>query len=222
MQGPDNRAIFIDGRLSAFLRESHELMLEMANLKAYTRILVVECRDGWAAEEASRRMGRGYVCGVDVSHPMITLARQYREAAKRLEFSTWDRRTLPFDDGSFDVALVPFSIHRFQDPIRVLGELVRTIRPDGKVLVLESTRYGFLGLYAILDFVYRHLDDQHVRYYSTTELTSMMTKVGFERLRVLERFNRFNSGGKIMAHAVLLEGRLPPPVCGPANSVGHG
>ena len=169
----DHRAVFIDDRISDFLRQSHESMLRAARLKAHTRILVTECRDGWAAEEACRRVLRGYVCGVDVSHDMVTLARRYREIEGRLEFAVWDRASLPFEDAAFDLVLIPFSVHRFPKPRDVIREVVRVLRPDGRALVLESTRYSFLGLYALVDHFYRAWDPAHERYYTTAQLMTM-------------------------------------------------
>lgn len=205
----DFRASFIDRRISPFLRDSHEYMLEAADLKAHTRILVVECRDGWAAEEARRRVSRGYVCGVDRSDPMLTLARQYRAVEGKLEFESWDRASLPLPDGSFDVALVPFSVHRFPDPGRGMAEIARVLRPGGRILVLESTRYSFLGLYVLLDWMYRFWDPGHVRYYSVSELLSMIRESGFDDARVAGRFTRLRSGGKWFANATLVESRIP-------------
>lgn len=67
MWAPDLRDNFVDRRISRFLREVHEHALEVADLKAHTRILVVKRRDGWAAEEACRKVSKGCVCGVDPS-----------------------------------------------------------------------------------------------------------------------------------------------------------
>lgn len=120
----DARSTLIDDRISSFLREAHLSRLDAADLRAGSRTLILECRDGWAAEEAWRRVGpgRSQVIGVDVSDRMIELAKRYREVPDRLEFRTWNQRTLPFGDDSFDTVISTFSLHRYDDPERVLSE----------------------------------------------------------------------------------------------------
>lgn len=123
----DVRASLINDRISPFLREAHQKLLDAAKLKAQSRILLLECRDGWAAEEAWRKVGsRAYVYGVDVSPSMIEIARQYREVQGRLEISSWDLRRLPVAQEVFDVVLIPFSLHRFSQPSAVLKEVARS------------------------------------------------------------------------------------------------
>lgn len=206
---PDLRSNSIDQRISPFLREAHTALIEAAGLKSGTRMAVLECRDGWAAEEAWRRVKQGYICGVDASHTMITLAQQYRAVPGRLEFEVWDRTSLPFADDSFDVLISSYSIDRFQDPMQMLREAARVLVPGGRLLLLEPTRYSFGGLYLFVDWFYRRVDPGHVRYYTQAELREMLQNAGFEETTIRGRFQKLLSGGKVFANWVLLENRLP-------------
>lgn len=206
---PDLRSNLIDRRISPYLREAHASLLDAASLKGGSRALILDCRDGWAAEEAWRRIGRGQVWGVDVSHNMIELAKRYREIHGRLEFRTWDQRSLPFDDGSFDAVISTFNLHRYPMPQRVLTEAARVLLPGGKILVLEPTKYSFGGLYILVDLLYRFKDPGHVRYYTREQLLSMLIQAGFERPATVNRIERLRVGGKLLANAVLLISRKP-------------
>lgn len=205
---PDLRSNLIDQRISPFLRETQTALLEAAHLKSGTRILFMECRDGWAAEEAWRRIRRGYICGVDASHTMITLAQQYRGVPGGLEFKTWDRSSLPFPDRSFDLVISSNSMDRFHAPREALRETARVLRPDGRLLLLEPTKYSFWGLYLFVDWLYRRLDPTHVRYYSGRQLRTLLRSAGYEQISLITRSQKLMSGGKLFANWVLLESRL--------------
>lgn len=214
MHTPDLRANLIDDRISPFLREAHLSLLDVADLRAGSRTLILECRDGWAAEEAWRRVGpaRSQVIGVDVSDRMIELAKRYREVPDRLEFRTWNQRTLPFGDDSFDTVISTFSLHRYDDPERVLSEAARVLTvPRGKVLVLEPLKYSFGGLYVLVDWFYRLVDPGHVRYYTRSQLTDMLERTGFDRPSALKRVQGLRRGGKLLANALLLVARKSQP-----------
>ena len=48
--------------------------------------------------------------------------------------------TLPYDDNSFDVVTCVVSIDYLVDPIKVLKEVNRVLRKNGKVIISQSNR----------------------------------------------------------------------------------
>jgi len=54
-------------------------------------------------------------------------------------FELADGLSLPYPRDSFDAATVAFGVRNYQDLDRGLGELVRVVRPGGRVVVLELT-----------------------------------------------------------------------------------
>ncbi len=204
---PDRRALAHSGRISRFLRDMYGTLLDEVPLRAWNRVLTVDCRDGWVSEEAWRRLGRGYVCGIDSSPAMVRVASDLREVPGQLEFRTWDGEKLPFPDESFDVVLWVFGIHRCPRPLQVLREVHRVLRSSGDAYLLEADRAGFGGLYAVWDYVYRLLDDGHVRYYTGGELGELLESAGFVEARTIKRYQGILRGGKIFASAVTLRAR---------------
>lgn len=55
-----------------------------------------------------------------------------------------DATRLPFDDGSFDVALSFLMLHHVGDWEAALRELVRVVKPGGRVVGCDMIRTGFL------------------------------------------------------------------------------
>jgi demethylmenaquinone methyltransferase/2-methoxy-6-polyprenyl-1,4-benzoquinol methylase len=93
------------------------------------------CGTGDLAIECARLGGR--VTGLDFSEPMLERARR---KAPALEWIRGDALALPFADESFDAATVGFGIRNLADLEAGLRELVRVLRPGGRLAVLEITR----------------------------------------------------------------------------------
>ena len=113
-------------------------VLEQVMIKAWDRVLFIECGDGWVVEEAWRRLGKGHVCGLSTSAELVDLAVRLRGAPGRVEFKTWDGKRFPVTDQSFDrvISCVPYG--SYLEPVAVLREMARALRPDGDAYLLES------------------------------------------------------------------------------------
>lgn len=103
--------------------------------------LDVCCGTGDFAFELARIVGaQGRVVGTDFSRTMIDLARA--KAARRrmsgIEFITANTCELPFADGSFDCVTVGFGVRNLADIDEGLAEMVRVLRPGGKLVCLET------------------------------------------------------------------------------------
>jgi demethylmenaquinone methyltransferase / 2-methoxy-6-polyprenyl-1,4-benzoquinol methylase len=117
---------------------------DFAWVKPESRVLDVASGTGDLAIELSRRVGPdGEVLGCDFSEPMLELARAKVEragpAGVRPRFEWADALALPYADDSFDAATVGFGIRNFSDLDLGLAEMVRVVRPGGRVVILEMT-----------------------------------------------------------------------------------
>jgi ubiquinone/menaquinone biosynthesis C-methylase UbiE len=205
----DRRPRAENHRIYRFTREVHHILLDQVPFRAWNRVLYVESGDGWPAEEAWRRMGRGYVCGVDASSTMTDLARRLRGVDGRLEFQRWDVGKLAFADGWFDTVISSFAFHRYVDPVAPLLEMHRVLRPRGNIYILEPDRMSFGGLFALWDYYFRLTDPGHVRYYTPGDILRLLERSGFAQGRQLHRYQRLLRGGKLLASAVFLNAQRP-------------
>jgi ubiquinone/menaquinone biosynthesis methyltransferase len=105
------------------------------------RALDVCCGTGDLALELKRRVGeRGSVVGLDFSEPMLELARaKAADARLPVEYLQGNALELPFEDASFDAATVGFGARNVADLERAVAEMVRVVRPGGRVVILEIT-----------------------------------------------------------------------------------
>jgi SAM-dependent methyltransferase len=121
-------------------RELDWLALGELHMRASERLLVVQCGDGWAVEEAWRRVTRSYVRGVDTSPTLVGLATGLRGVPGKVEFDTWNGRQLPLSDGSFDRVVSRFAIAPSPEPVLMLREMHRVLCAGGELYVLEARR----------------------------------------------------------------------------------
>ncbi len=90
---------------------------------------------------------RGFrVVSVDVSAEEQELAAFLTEeegVRSRIEFVEVDGATLPFGDGTFGAAVTVNALHHIDDGAAALGELVRVVRPGGRIVLADFTPEGF-------------------------------------------------------------------------------
>jgi demethylmenaquinone methyltransferase/2-methoxy-6-polyprenyl-1,4-benzoquinol methylase len=117
---------------------------DMAAVGPGSHVLDVATGTGDLAIELGRRVWPGgEVVGSDFAEAMLARARAKASAPGaelvRPRFEWGDALELPYGDDSFDAATVGFGARNFDDLGRGLAELVRVVRPGGRVVVLEIT-----------------------------------------------------------------------------------
>jgi len=113
-------------------------VLEHVRIKAWDRLLFVECGDGWLVEEAWRRLGKGCVCGLSTSPQLVDVAVRLRGVSGRVEFKSWDGERFPLTNQSFDRVISCVPCRSYLEPVAVLREMARVLRLDGDAYLLES------------------------------------------------------------------------------------
>jgi ubiquinone/menaquinone biosynthesis C-methylase UbiE len=146
-------------------------------------ILDVPCGGG-VAFRALRREQRVRYVAADLSPGMLRRAR--REAARRglrqIELREADVEELPFEDGSFDLALCLNSLHCFTDPSASLREIARCLRPGSRLIGDAAV----LGQGSRYDFVIRLYQRRGIFGPGGTaaDLESWLASAGLERSRL--------------------------------------
>lgn len=85
----------------------------------------------------------GYVMGLDFSAGMLEVGRRKVEERKlqdRISLVQGNAMELPFGDNTFDYATIGFGLRNVPDPVQVLNEMKRVVRPGGMVVCLELSK----------------------------------------------------------------------------------
>jgi SAM-dependent methyltransferase len=101
------------------------LLADAAAERNARRVLDVGCGTGATTLAVARQLGADAVCtGVDISEPMIALARE-RAARERLNarFVTADAQTHAFPPEAFDLIVSRFGVMFFEDPAAAFANL---------------------------------------------------------------------------------------------------
>jgi ubiquinone/menaquinone biosynthesis C-methylase UbiE len=121
-----------------------ETICEAVDLRAGERVLDVAAGNGNATLAAARRFAR--VTSTDYVPALLERGRRRAEAdGLEVTFETADAEALPYAAGSFDVTISTFGVMFTPDHRRAAHELMRVIRPGGRIGLACWTPEGFLG-----------------------------------------------------------------------------
>jgi len=108
--------------------------LEALDPREGDRVLDVGCGCGRSSLDLAARVGPGgCVLGVDVSRPMLEIARARASGLANVRFAEVDASAQPFAEGSFDGLFSAFGVMFFADPLAAFRNLRQALAPGARV-----------------------------------------------------------------------------------------
>ena len=142
------------------------------------------------------------VTGIDLSEGMLQIGREKcRKEGITAELQTGDCEAMPYDEGTFDRIGVAFGVRNFENLSKGLTEMLRVLKPGGKLVILELSiprnpiiRWGYkLYFLKILPAIggcvsgnrsaYEYLPSSVLRFPAPEKFMEMMQEAGFEQVR---------------------------------------
>lgn len=162
----------------------------------------VGCADGVFTNVILQATGAAHIKGVDVLEASVQWANDHWKHESRLSFEVADGHRLPFDDSSFDAAFCMEALEHVVDPVKVLTEMKRVIRPGGYVLVMTPTdSLLFRSIWFAWTRVRGHIwDGTHIQSFTHHKLAETCEKAGL-KVEVERRF--------LLGMLVLVRARKP-------------
>lgn len=123
------------------------------------RVLDVATGTGDFALLSARKLQPEHLLGVDISEGMLAVGRQkVREAGMEsvIEFRKDDCMALNLPDASYDAVTVAYGVRNFEDLERGLREMLRVLRPGGRLVIIELTSPVHFPMKQLF-WIYSHL-----------------------------------------------------------------
>lgn len=141
------------------------------------------------------------IIGVDISEGMLEIGRKKlleKKIGDRIELQIGDSENLPFQENKFDAVIVAFGVRNFEHLESGLTDMLRVLRPGGKVIILEFSKpkafpfRQFYGLYFryVVPLVgrwvskdqtaYNYLPESVHAFPGGKDFTDILTKIGYK------------------------------------------
>lgn len=121
-----------------------ESLCEALDLRSGQNVLDVAAGNGNATLAAARRWAR--VTSTDYVSTLLDRGRARAKAeALTIDFQVADAEALPFGDARFDVVLSTFGVMFTPDQQQAADEMLRVLKPGGKIGLANWTPEGFIG-----------------------------------------------------------------------------
>jgi ubiquinone/menaquinone biosynthesis C-methylase UbiE len=132
------------GRIGVQLQIVGETLCEAVDLRAGDHVLDVAAGNGNASLAAARRFAS--VTSTDYVPELLAQGGRRAEAeGLPMRTRVADAEHLPFEAGTFDVALSTYGVMFAPDQELAAAELVRVVRPGGRIGLANWTPDGFVG-----------------------------------------------------------------------------
>lgn len=132
------------------------------------------CGTGQVSEALAPHVAR--VIALDGSPEMLVAARQRLHAHANVDVREGALETMPIAAAELDVAVASLVLHHQPEPARVLAEMARVLKPDGRILILDMLPHDRLDYQQQMGHVWLGFSDETMR--------RLLGAAGFDGIRV--------------------------------------
>ena len=123
-------------------------------------ILDVATGTGDFAFEAIRILKAEKIIGVDISEGMLAIAKEKilkRKMQETFEVRIGDSEKLLFDSNTFDAVTVAYGVRNFEDLENGLADMLRVLKPGGKIVILEFSKPRMFPVKQCYNFYFKYI-----------------------------------------------------------------
>lgn len=150
---------------------------------------------------ASAILNPDKITGIDISDGMLELGRKKVEKAGlagKIELLNGDCETINFKNDSFEAVTVAFGVRNFENLEKGLAEILRVLKPGGKLVVLEFSKPRSVVVKAFYNFymkiicpvagkifsknrdAYQYLDESIQKFPEGKNFTTILDNLGYK------------------------------------------
>ena len=172
-------------------------VIRLAQIKSSSALLDLGTGTGDLAREALKRNPKAHIAAADFTLEMMRAGRRAGDPP----YSAADALNLPFRAGTFDAVVSGFLMRNVTDVKRALQEQQRTLKPGGRIVILDTTRpkknlltpFIWIHMHIIIPLLgrlisgtgdaYQYLPDSTEGFLYAEELAERMTAAGFKNVQ---------------------------------------
>ena len=153
-------------------QQVEDKLLQIIGDEPIYELLDIGTGTGRVLEILSPRIHRGI--GIDLSSGMLNVARSNIERSGfiNIHVRKGDMYNLPIDDASINLAILHMVLHYSDEPLEVLREAARVLRPDGRLIIVDFATHT----QEILRTEFNH----HRLGFADAEMRNFFAQAGFE------------------------------------------
>jgi len=156
--------------------------------------------------------GEGEFHGIDLSEGMLDVARRNAEASGivNVHFTRMDAENLDYPDDMFDLVISNMSLQFFPDKLKALKEMLRVLKPGGRLAILFGAGPMFKEIWKVLGEVAdghpehpgfaASVEEIKAMHINLDETESLLGGAGFEKTYVYARHRLIYPGLEFAIH----------------------
>lgn len=116
--------------------------ISQLDIRPHESVVDLCCGTGDMALYVKKQQLYAIVTGIDFSPQMLKIA---KKRTSDINFLLSDVSTLPFEDSSIDYVIMSFGLRNINIPEKVIEEVYRVLKPNGKFLHLDFGEKNFVN-----------------------------------------------------------------------------
>jgi len=124
------------------------------------QMLDIATGTGDLALEAYKQLKPDHIIGLDISQQMLEFGKEKiskKGLSDQISMVHGDSEQLPYEKDRFDAITAAFGVRNFENVDKGLKEMLRVLKPGGKLVVLEFTRPKFFPFKQLFNFYFANI-----------------------------------------------------------------
>ena len=178
----DKRSLTYDSKRFDYFRYMQKKAISQLDIKKDSNFLDLGCGTGWAVCYVANQLNySGHFAGIDISGGMIDKATVKAKGYNNISFIKASTENLPFDNDYFDNIICTNSFHHYLNPDKVITEIFRVLKANGKICILDITLDDFFVKW--INQKLKEKEEAHVSFYSSLAYKDFFSKHGLRHIK---------------------------------------
>lgn len=171
-------------------KKTYGVVLKIVKESHSKNLLDVGCGTGKVLSELKKYNSKIKLSGIDLSENMLSIAKKNLD--DKVELKVGDSENLPWNDNTFDTILCTDSFHHYPNPEKVIKEMKRVLKKEGKVIIADP--WMIMPLRVITNIMLRYSNSGDYKIYSKKAIISLLASNGFSKIQ----WKRINSSSFVV------------------------